>query len=209
MIQAIFIPQSQREEQGPAQKIKRLYWRFSWKNFSTGSLVLVLRQRTVGALLGRSDWDSSWPSSLCLPLPSTVNPVPCESTLTDSHSHVNEWLSIPQILLRTGCLPPSLRMTPGFPDSAKHTSSSLTLCLLLARTVFAFIISSRKGCWAGRSGNTQQTTFFQLSYGVDSVMWLLWRLSEAQQYVWERITSYIPRFLHISLNECQGYGRQR
>lgn len=50
MIQAIFIPPSQREEQGPAQKIKRLYWRFSWKNSSTGSLELVLRQRTVGAL---------------------------------------------------------------------------------------------------------------------------------------------------------------
>lgn len=109
----------------------------------------------------KGDPYSSWPSSLCLPLPGTVNPI-LALTLIDSYPHGNGWLSIHKILLRTGCLPPSLRLTPGFPGSAKHPFNSLAPRLLLVRTVFESIISSRKRHWAGRSVNTQTNHIFPI-----------------------------------------------
>lgn len=204
MIQAVFIPHSQREEQGPAQKIKRLYWRFSWKNSSTGSLVLVLRQRTVGALKGVTktvaDQVAPAPPHPALWIPS------CENL----HQrlplvYMDGWASPRFYWGLPACLPPSLRLTPDFPDSSKHPSNSLTLCLLLVHTVFESIISSRKRLWARRSGNTQTPHLFPI---------VLWSRScdvvavetVRDTAVWEQITSYIPCFLHIPLNKHQGHG---
>lgn len=158
MIQEIFIPHSQREEQGPAQKIKRLYWRFSWKSFSTGSLELVLRQRTVGALkeVTKTVADQVASASLypALWIPSCMK----LHTWIATHVCMDGWGS-PKY---SWGLPPSLRLTPDFLYSSKHPSSSLTLCLLLVHTVFEFIISSRKGRWARRSGNTQRNHLFPI-----------------------------------------------
>lgn len=91
MIQAIFIPHSQREEQGPAQKIKRLYWRFAWKNSSTGSLVLVLRQRTVGTLkeVSKTVADQVASASPC-PTLLILSCVDLHSQ-TPTHMHMDDW----------------------------------------------------------------------------------------------------------------------
>lgn len=106
-----------------------------------------------------SDPYSSRPSRRCLPLPGTVNPALSLAPI-DPRLHGNGWLSIPKIFLRTGCLPPSSGPAPAFPGSAKPPSNSLAPRSPLVRTVFQFIISSRKRHRAGRAVNTQTNRIF-------------------------------------------------
>lgn len=155
MLQAIFIPRSQREEQGASYR--------KCEGFTEVFPGWIPPQAPYCWFRGKGQQSTETGdlySSLCLPWPGTVNPVLSLALLDFPQG--SGWLSIPQILSRTGCLPPSLTPTPGFPGSAKRPSNSLTLRSLLVCTVFEFIISSRKRHRAGRSVNTQTNHIFPI-----------------------------------------------
>lgn len=178
MIQEIFIPHSQREEQGPAQKIKRLYWRFSWKNSSTGSLVLVLRQRTVGELKGVTETVADQVASAspypALWIPSCVN----LHSQTPTHVYMDGWAWPKYSQGLAACFQASdWLQTSQILQSIPPVPSPCACCL----STLCFSLSSPAENVTELEGlvTPKETIFFQLSYGEDCVVWLLWRLSGA------------------------------
>lgn len=192
MIQAVFIPHSQREEQGPAQKIKRLYWRFSWKNSSTGSLVLVLRQRTVGALKGVTktvaDQVAPAPPYPALWIPSCENlhqRLPL--VYMDGWASPRFYWGLPACLQAWDWLQTSQILQSIPPIHSPCACCLSTLCSSLSSP--AENVTELEGLVT-----PNPPIFFQLSYGADRVMWLLWRLSETQQFENKSLHTFLASY---------------
>lgn len=187
---------------GHLQKIRRFYWRLSW---TFHRLLTAGFERKDSRTTGKGDTYSSWSYSLCLPLPCTLNP-----TLSLALKLISAWKWVamhPKILSRTGCLPPNSK--PRLPRFCKTSfqfpCSMFAICPCCLQV---YHLQQNKVTVLEGLLTHKQTMFFQLSYGADCGIWLLWKLSELWQYIWVQVASYIPCFLHILLYKCQGERRQ-